>query len=178
MRYAMSIGQNLKKIRTRLNLTQGQLADNAGLSLNQVSRIERGTAKPELETIKKLSTSLYCSADELIFDDGDYLISDELKLLFSAVEELSEDKQQMIKDFIEAMIMKSDVEKWVNKTHKETIKTALKKEVKANYAPETCKECGGEMKESVINELEDKAGIITVFKCTKCKRKELFTASK
>lgn len=177
MSYAMSIGLNLKRIRTRLNLTQGQLADNADLSLNQVSRIERGTAKPELETIKKLAKALHCSADELIFDDGDYIISDELRLLFSAVEDLSEDKQQMIKDFIEAMVMKSDVEKWVNKTHKENITNTLKDEVRKNHAPEKCKECGGKMKEEELNDLEVKAGIISVFQCTKCERKELFTAS-
>jgi len=173
----MSIGQNLKKIRNQRNLTQGQLADNAKLSLNQISRIERGTAKPELETIKKLAIALYCSSDELIFDDHEYITSDELRILFSAVEDLSDDKKQMIQDFIEAMIMKSDVEKWVNKTTKKEEEKALRKIIDSEYKPGKCKSCGGEMEARELNELEIKAKITAVYECVECQNKHLFTSS-
>ncbi len=36
------LGKNIKKIRMENNLTQNQLAFEAGLTLSQISRIERG----------------------------------------------------------------------------------------------------------------------------------------
>jgi len=174
----MSIGQNLKKIRSQRNLTQGQLANNAKLSLNQISRIERGSAKPELDTIKKLAIALYCSSDELIFDDHELISSDELRILFNAVEDLSEDKKEMIQDFIEAMIMKSDVEKWVNKTTKKEEEKALRIIIQNEYAPGPCKACGSEMKERELNELEVNKNITAVYQCTKCEQKTIFTSKK
>lgn len=172
----MSIGQNLKKIRNQRNLTQGQLADNAKLSLNQISRIERGSAKPELETIKKLAIALYCSSDELIFDDHEFISSDELRILFNAVEDLSEDKKEMIQDFIEAMIMKSDVEKWVNKTTKKEEKKALRTIIQNQHTPDACKVCGAEMKERELDELELNKNIEAVYQCTECDYKAIFTS--
>ncbi len=173
----MSIGQNLKKIRNRNNLTQGQLSEFADISLNQISRIERGTAKPELETIKKLSKALHCSADELIFDDGDYVQSDELRLLFSAVEDLSNDKIEMIKDFIEAILMKDDMEKWVNKTYKENLKQEIELEIENEHAPQICKKCGGKMKKAQLTELEEKAGTIAAYECIDCGFRSIFSGN-
>lgn len=176
MSYMMSIGKNLKKIRTKRNLTQGQLADDAGISLNQISRIERGTAKPELETIKKLVKTLKCSSDELIFDDNDYFISDELRILFSAVEELSDDKKEMIQDFIEAMIMKSDVERWVNKTTKEATAKAIIKDISSRgLAEAVCKDCGAEMVDEKPTGEQINNGIFSIRRCPKCGRTHVMT---
>lgn len=65
----MSISNNLKIIRSQRGMTQGSLAEKAGIELTQVSRIERGASEPKLETIKKLAIALSCSTDELIMDD-------------------------------------------------------------------------------------------------------------
>ena len=174
----MSIGQNLKKLRNKRNLTQGQLAEDARLSLNQISRIERGSAKPELETIKKLAITLNCSSDELIFDEDDYPISDELRILFSAVEELSEDKKQMIQDFIEAMIMKSDVERWVKKSTKAQNIYAVTEKIKnKNLFPKTCKKCGGEMIEEKLTNEQLNNGIMNISVCNKCNHTNVMTAN-
>lgn len=64
----MSISNNLKAIRSQRGVTQGNLADKAGIELTQVSRIERGASEPKLETIKRLAIALSCSTDELIMD--------------------------------------------------------------------------------------------------------------
>jgi transcriptional regulator with XRE-family HTH domain len=172
----MPIGQNLKKLRNQRNLTQGQLAEDARLSLNQISRIERGEAKPELETIKKLAITLNCSSDELIFDDNDFPMSDELKILFSAVEELSEDKKLMIQDFIEAMIMKSDAERWIKKSIKAQKIFALTEIIKNNNLAEiTCKKCGGEMIKDEPTKEQLNNGIIDIHRCNKCEYTSLIT---
>ena len=178
MSNVMSIGHNLKKLRNERNLTQGQLAGDAKISLNQVSRIERGSAKPELETIKRLAITLNCSADELIFDENDHPMSDELRILFSAVEELSEDKKQMIQNFIEAMIMKSDVEKWVKKSVKAQNIHAVTEEIKnKNLVQKTCKKCGGEMIEKPVSNEDLNNGIMNISICNKCGHTNVMTAN-
>ncbi|MGQ8363680.1 helix-turn-helix domain-containing protein [Glaciecola sp. 1036] len=66
----MSISSNLKAIRTKKGMTQGNLAEKAGIELTQVSRIERGASEPKLETIKRLAIALSCTTDELIMDEA------------------------------------------------------------------------------------------------------------
>jgi transcriptional regulator with XRE-family HTH domain len=111
----MSVGQNLKTLRANKGMTQGQLADAASVGLNQISRIERDSAKPELDTIKKLAKALNCSADSLIFDESEREPASDLKLLFEAVTRLPEDKKEIIREFLEAMVMKSDAEQRIKK---------------------------------------------------------------
>jgi transcriptional regulator with XRE-family HTH domain len=51
-------------------MTQAKLAQKANLSIDQISRIERGERAPSLESIEKISTALKIRAPELLnFDD-------------------------------------------------------------------------------------------------------------
>lgn len=52
------IAQNLKKIREERNLSQGQLAEMAGLSKVVISQIEKGDSNPTINTIWKLTGAL------------------------------------------------------------------------------------------------------------------------
>ncbi len=52
------IGENLKRLREEQNLSQGQLAERAGVSKVIVSQIERGDANPTVNTIWKLTGAL------------------------------------------------------------------------------------------------------------------------
>jgi len=52
--------------RTRQRLSQQRLADRAGLSIGQISRIETGSIEtPHFDTIEKLAWALELDADEL-----------------------------------------------------------------------------------------------------------------
>lgn len=52
------IGEQLRQRRKTLRVTQRQLADYAGLSINTVYQIERGQANPTLETLLALADTL------------------------------------------------------------------------------------------------------------------------
>lgn len=52
------IGYNLKKIREERNLSQGQLAEMAGISKVVISQIEKGNSNPTINTIWKLTGAL------------------------------------------------------------------------------------------------------------------------
>lgn len=52
------IGEKLKKARTRRLLTQGELAERAGVSPSTVVNIERDQAEPHFRTIRKLAEAL------------------------------------------------------------------------------------------------------------------------
>lgn len=57
------LGQVLRKRRKELAVTQTQLAEYAGLSLNTVYQIERGQANPTLETLMTLADTLGLQLD-------------------------------------------------------------------------------------------------------------------
>lgn len=85
----MSIKDNLKRLRKQRSITQGELAELAGVELGQISRIERGASEPKLETIKKLVCALECSADELIMDEPSQADPAYLKALLKKVNNLT-----------------------------------------------------------------------------------------
>ena len=52
------VGKMIKERRKTLRVTQPQLADLAGISVNTLYKIERGQANPTLETLTKISNVL------------------------------------------------------------------------------------------------------------------------
>lgn len=60
------IGRRIYEKRVRLHLTQGQLAEQAGISLSFLGHIERGTRKLSVDTLYRLAIALNCSADDLL----------------------------------------------------------------------------------------------------------------
>ncbi len=63
---AKKLGENLKKIRTKKNITQTELAKTLGVDKSFVSNIEKGKTNPTLATIAKLAKSVGVSVDELL----------------------------------------------------------------------------------------------------------------
>jgi len=97
----MAISDNLKKLRKHRGLTQGVLAELAGVELTQISRIERGASEPKLETIKNLANALNCSSDDLIMDDSKeqpYYV----KRTIERIHELTPLRQFVLLDLIDA----------------------------------------------------------------------------
>ena len=52
--------------RQRKGLTQTQLSDKSGIDSNMISRYERNTATPTLDTVKRLALGLDITVDELL----------------------------------------------------------------------------------------------------------------
>ena len=59
--------ENIKKYRTKLGMSQQDLAVKAGLSYNAITKLEQGAAiYPRLDTLIKLSDIFKISIDELV----------------------------------------------------------------------------------------------------------------
>jgi transcriptional regulator with XRE-family HTH domain len=62
---AKRLGENLKKIRTRKNVSQVGIANILGVDRSFVSNIENGKNNPTLSTITNLAKALKIPVDEL-----------------------------------------------------------------------------------------------------------------
>lgn len=61
-----NLSQGVKKLRKRKGLSQEELAENSGLSLRTIQRVENGETKPTGETLKRISAVLSVTLNELI----------------------------------------------------------------------------------------------------------------
>jgi transcriptional regulator with XRE-family HTH domain len=62
-----TIGQNIKALRKEKNISQDKLSKLAYISLNTVVKLELDRSpNPTLDTLKKVTTALEISIDELV----------------------------------------------------------------------------------------------------------------
>lgn len=64
-------GVHLFQLRNEAGMTQANLAEKTNLSVDSISRIERGERAPSLESIEKLSNALNVKSSELFNFDGE-----------------------------------------------------------------------------------------------------------
>ena len=62
----MDIGKNIRENRTRLHLTQGELAEKLNVTFQAVSRWENNEVEPGLDTLNRMSEIFGISVDELM----------------------------------------------------------------------------------------------------------------
>lgn len=61
-----NLGENLRDTRTKLGLTQEQVAERSGVQAGEVSRIEAGKRDPQLSTILKLAKAVEVPPGQLL----------------------------------------------------------------------------------------------------------------
>jgi len=66
MQAVVYVGDKVKRLRDERALTQGELANKAGLTVAALSRIERNNAEPRPTTRRKLAEALGVKPSELI----------------------------------------------------------------------------------------------------------------
>lgn len=59
------LGENIRNIRDKQDLTQEELAEKANLSTTSISEYENASKEPKIFTLKKIATALGVSIDEL-----------------------------------------------------------------------------------------------------------------
>lgn len=59
----------IKEMRKRLNLSQGDLANQINVTQGAVSQWESGLTNPTLETLVKIAAVLRCTVDDLLSDE-------------------------------------------------------------------------------------------------------------
>lgn len=62
-----TISENIKKLRTKLSLTQDDLAKKADIKYTTLMKVESGTVnKPSVQTMAKIAKALGVSIEELL----------------------------------------------------------------------------------------------------------------
>lgn len=62
----MSVGENIRKRREALGLSQAALAQNVGVSAAMISFVERGSKNPSLQLSVEIARELACSISDLV----------------------------------------------------------------------------------------------------------------
>jgi len=105
----MEFPERLAALRKERGLTQQALADQVGLAVLQIRRYEGGTSQPTLDVIRRLAIALGVSADMLVFDEQERGPSETLRYQFEAVSRMSEHDQEMIRELLDAVIVRNQV---------------------------------------------------------------------
>jgi len=66
MKESTKLGIGLKRIRTKKDISQGDIAKELGVSRGFISTIENGKTNPTLATIAKLAKAVGVSVDQLL----------------------------------------------------------------------------------------------------------------
>jgi len=67
----VKVGQTIKALRQKKDMTQMNLADELGVSYQAVSNWERGNSMPDISKLKELAGVLSCTIDELLGDSSE-----------------------------------------------------------------------------------------------------------
>ena len=102
---AMTLGENLRRLREAAGLSQGELAMLARLNLKMIQRIENGEGDTGISKVKALIIALGCTADELLFDEAELGDDGDLKIMFEQLRQLEGQERQTCKEVIRALIM-------------------------------------------------------------------------
>jgi transcriptional regulator with XRE-family HTH domain len=70
------LGKRIKQIRKAAKLTQESLAEKAGLSVEYISRLERGLSQPSFKTLEALAKSLNVNAKDFFDFKGTVVFRD------------------------------------------------------------------------------------------------------
>ena len=65
-RMKMTLGESLKTIRKRFNMTQDEVAVFLGVSRSGYTYYETGKSEPSIDTLKKLATIYDITVDEIL----------------------------------------------------------------------------------------------------------------
>lgn len=105
----MEFSERLVALRKERGLTQSVLADQVGLAVLQIRRYEGGTSQPTLDVIRRLAIALGVSADMLVFDSNERGPAETLRYQFETVSRFSDHEQQLVRDLLDAIIVKNQV---------------------------------------------------------------------
>jgi len=66
---SLFVGERVRRLRNELALTQGELAEEVGITITALSRIERNEAQPRPKTRRRLAEALGVEPRELLAED-------------------------------------------------------------------------------------------------------------
>ena len=66
----MNVGENIRRKREQMELTQAYVAEQAGVTQAMLCQIERGTRNPSLQLGAEIAKILNCSLESLLTSTG------------------------------------------------------------------------------------------------------------
>jgi transcriptional regulator with XRE-family HTH domain len=113
----MSIGEQMRKIRTQQKLTVKTLSEMSGVPEKTIYRIETGEVQdPKLSSIEPIIKALNCSADEIIFSHDEFYKLGELRQAFAYASKMNEVDQDMIIRLIQKINLATSIEKQISES--------------------------------------------------------------
>lgn len=98
-----SIGQAVAKQRKAVGLTQAQLAERLNLSLDAISRLERGNIGLTVERLVELAEIFGCETADLLHE-GSTRVRDQARELEDLLQELAEEERIELLSLVRQMI--------------------------------------------------------------------------
>jgi transcriptional regulator with XRE-family HTH domain len=111
----MTLGEKIRELRKEKGFSQAVLESRSGVNAKLLSKYETGRIIPTADTLKRIAEGLEISADYLLFDNvpkrGLSSLKDlELFEKFREVEQMDPENRNMIKNIIDAVIVKTRVQ--------------------------------------------------------------------
>ena len=109
----MSIGEEIKQLRSELKLTQDTFAEKIGIHGRQLARYEAGTNTPSIEIFKKIDDFCEISLDRLVYGKDEYLaqrlkVSDqELLWLFRKIDRMKRTQREQYRWILASLLNKA-----------------------------------------------------------------------
>ncbi len=97
-------GESFKKCRERKNLTQEQLAEITGLTVNYISSVERGVTFPRYDKLIALFDALEISSDEVFNSVLKYPSDARVSQLSEEIKKLPAEERKKVVAMIEFFI--------------------------------------------------------------------------
>ncbi len=128
----MTLGEKIKQLRKERGFSQTVLEQRSGVNSKLLSKYENGRIVPTADTLKKIATGLEISADYLLFDNvpknGLSPLKDlELFEMFQEVEGMDQENKKMIKNLINAVIIRNKVQGVLKPAYEEPWEDRMKK---------------------------------------------------
>lgn len=113
---ALSLSDRLLQARKDKSLSQQELAKLAKVHFTNVGKYERGEAVPSADVFNRIAKALQVSPDYLLNGtlqdkSADAIADEELLSQFRRIEQLPANKKKLVKEFLDAFIFKSDLQK-------------------------------------------------------------------
>lgn len=93
----MSIGENIKKHRKSLNISQKQLAEKLNMPISTLANYENNHREPNIETLNKIATALGVTINDLVNVEAEKSNENSISIRFLDIHQLGNEKEQIIK---------------------------------------------------------------------------------
>lgn len=111
----MKLGQKIKELRAKKNISQSELGDLVGVHYTHIGKYENNQQMPSTDTLKKIADVFEVSIDYLLNDTDSNFIEikindEELLAQLKAIKDLPDNDKKVVKELINAFLIKNKIQ--------------------------------------------------------------------